>query len=118
MAEINADAVSKIIKCSQSLVNALQLHEQSLQPGMKPKDPVFISLLARFEESYTAFINAIASEEPREQIEIKRVQLLEQVDQANMDMFAMLRQREDEIDELLHGLLPYPSQEQQVIPND
>jgi len=94
MAQINADAFSKIIKCSQSLSNALQWYQLTLKPGVRPVDSAFYEILAPFEASFSSFIQSIAGEEPREQVQVKLDGLLVEVDRVNREVFTRLREHE------------------------
>lgn len=94
MAQINADAFSRIIKCSQSLSNALQWYQLTLKPGVRPVDSAFYEILAPFEASFSSFIQSIAGEEPREQVQVKLDGLLVEVDRVNREVFTRLREHE------------------------
>lgn len=132
MAQVNADAFSKIIKSSQSLANALQWYQLTLKPGVRPKDAAIDAILLPFENSFQGFLQAVAGEESRDSIRSKLDALLVEVDRVNREIFSRLRghevfshdvslatqwvawhrriaqqmmkvlQRADEIDELMH----------------
>ncbi len=94
MADVNADAFSKILKSSQSLTNALQWYQLTLKPGIKPKDVAFEKILVPFEHSFRAFIEAVAAEEPRDQVRQKLEDLLQEVERVNREIFRRLRGHE------------------------
>lgn len=94
MAQINADAFSKIIKCSQSLVNALQWYKLTLKAGVRPSDPAIDKILQPFELSFRSFVQGVAGEEPRDQVHAKLDAMLVEVDRVNREVFTRLREHE------------------------
>ncbi|MEE2733230.1 MAG: Na/Pi symporter [Pseudomonadota bacterium] len=91
MAPINADAFSKIIKSSQSLLNALQWYQLTLQQGARPKDPAIEQILLPFELSFRDFIQAVAAEEDHLRIQQRLEQVLAEAERVNRDVFTRLR---------------------------
>ncbi|RLU01862.1 Na/Pi cotransporter family protein [Ketobacter sp.] len=91
MAPINADAFSKIIKSSQSLLNALQWYQLTLQQGARPKDPAIEQILLPFELSFREFIQAVAAEEDHLRIQQRLEQVLAEAERVNRDVFTRLR---------------------------
>ncbi|MGB1059608.1 MAG: Na/Pi cotransporter family protein [Ketobacter sp.] len=94
MAHVNADAFSKIIKCSQSLANALQWYQLTLKSDARPKDSAFEAILLPFEASFRRFIQAVAGEEPRERISEKLDAVLLDAERVNREVFSRLRSHE------------------------
>lgn len=91
MANVNADAFSKIIKSSQSLGNALQWYQLTLKSGVRPRQALLNGVLEAFGTAFREFMEAVAAGSDHDFVHARLTQLLQEVEKINEELFSQLQ---------------------------
>jgi len=91
MADVNADAFSKIIKSSQSLGNALHWYQLVLQSGSGRREDRIEAMLVPFRASFHQFMEAVVAGVSADLVQVRLEELQLQVDGVNTALFNHLR---------------------------